>query len=137
VAGSSGTPTTGAPTGTPGGGGTDPIGTPEEEPGECSEPGSCEGTLPSLEGGTPLDDSLQAAFDAVLSAPIVSASVDAVDAWPEASGSCPSFGDFEMYARTLNVGASLCEVWESMAPVLSAVMFAIWSWVGIRVLLSA
>jgi hypothetical protein len=136
VAGSSGGSTTGDPTSAPGTG-SDPVGTPEPQPGECDEPGSCEGTLPSLEGGTPLEDSLTMAFDAVLTAPIVGAAVAAVDSWPTVGGSCPTFGDFEMYGESLNLGESLCGLWAEIAPIIGALMLAMWTWIAIRILLSA
>lgn len=127
--GASGTDTQGS-----GNGGQDEF-EEEPEPGECSEPGSCEGELPDLEEAPDYGESTSDYLAAVQATPIVAAVTSLATSFPV--GVCPTPTlelDYLDASYTMTIH---CDLWDEWSVVLSGVMLAIFVFIGGRILLSA
>lgn len=109
-----------------------------EEPGAgpCEEPGSCPGVLPTLEEADSFADSTSAFLAGVEASPIVAAISGLGASMP--AGECPAPEVTLPYLAdvTLVLDAH-CDLWDSIAGVLAAVMLAVWVFIGARIFLSA
>lgn len=125
--------------------GTDPSGVgnggqddfPEEDgPGECSEPGACEGTVPEVEPGTDYDETASGAWARIAAAPIVAAVLGLGGTLPE--GECPMPEVTLAYLNNQTIVLEQhCTLWEEWSFILSGVMLAVFVFIGAKILMSA
>lgn len=125
----SGTPTSGT-----GSTGTSDEG--DEEGGECSEPGSCEGVLPVLGETETVAEATQAFLGAVEGSPLIAAAMSIGTSIPEGECPAPSITIEYLGDMTLTLDAH-CGIWDEVAGVLSALMLAVFVFLGVRIVLSA
>lgn len=107
-----------------------------EEPGECTEVGSCPGNIPELGEAETIAESTGTFMGAVNSAPIVQAITGLATSMP--AGVCPAPQVTLAYLNnaTFTLDAH-CALWENIAGVLTFVMLAVWVFIGARIILSA
>lgn len=110
---------------------------PAEEGDEpCMEVGSCPGAVPELGDATSFADATSAFMAGVESAPLVAAAAGLGASLP--AGECPAPSTTLEYIGGLELTLDAhCGLWDEIATVLSAVMLAVWVFVGARILLSA
>lgn len=119
-------------TGGSGGGGDNVGGVGEPDP---DEEESEELTPPEL--GQPdceIGECAGAFYNRVAAAPIV-ASISGVGA-SIPGGTCPSY-TLEMFGEEYSLSEPMCEIWDTLSAILSALFLAIYAWVATRIVLSA
>lgn len=95
-----------------------------------------EGSLPDTDLTTECDfnECTQEFFTRVQAAPLL-ASVSGVGA-AVPSGSCPTY-NLEAFAETFSLSEPMCDIWDTVSPLLSGVFLILWGWVATRIVLSA
>jgi len=117
-------------------------GTPEGEEDGDGTAGTCSGPncalIPSeLAEVETFEETATGAWSTMQAAPIVAAMSSIGTSWP--SGSCP-MGTIDLgdYGGSQNLGSIACDMWaDNIAPVLSLVMLAFWSFLGMRIIFEA
>lgn len=105
--------------------------------GECPEGETCDGSLPNAgEFGEvcTFGQCASAFYNRVKAAPLLSAVTGAGAAMP--SGACPNW-TLEAFSEDYSLSAPMCDLWDSVSGVLSAIFLVIWAWVATRIVLSA
>lgn len=118
-------------TSTPQGG--DPLGDEESGEEECADE-SCSGTLPGANEELDSFAALTQGFmNRVGDAPLLAS----VSSWGASlpAGVCPA-PEFELFDREMSFSV-MCDIWESLAPMLSAAFLVMWGVLGARIVLSA
>jgi hypothetical protein len=71
----------------------------------------------------------------VKASPLVSTISNIGGSWPD--GQCPA-GSVDLFGHSYSFGVWACDLWSSsIAPILSLVMYALWGFVGLKILMSA
>lgn len=128
----------GANVGSAGGtsGGTSGGSTPNAANGDCGASGvNCPGdsTVPTLPDEPTIGQSTQTYATSLSQVPIVAAVAGIAGAVP--AGECPT-ATFSLFGHEFVMDAQ-CTLWADLTPVLSAVFLAMWSFCGVRILMSA
>lgn len=105
-----------------------------EDGGACPDGGNCSGELGEMTEVDSFGELTQAFMDRVAAAPVVASVSNLGDALP--AGSCPEL-EMELFGQTLSFSAPMCTIWNSIAPILSAVMLVAWGLLAARIVLSA
>lgn len=129
VAGSGRDPTdTGGGTG----GGTNVGGVGSPDPDDDEEG---EFTSPELqEVGCDYEGCTEEYYTRISAAPIVAAIASVGSSIP--TGSCPSY-TLEAFGEEYSLSAPMCDIWDSLSSILSALFLVVWAWVATRIVLSA
>lgn len=107
------------------------------EGGECPEGATCDGSLPDageFEEVCTVQECTQAFFNRVKAAPLFAGVLGVGASIP--AGACPTW-NVEIFDDSFSLSAPMCDVWENIAPLLSAAFLFIWGWIATRIVLSA
>lgn len=101
----------------------------------CPE-GDCTGVGEGAEMGEvcTFQECTQEFFNRVKAAPLVEGVLTAGASMP--TGSCPNW-TLEAFNEDYLLSAPMCEIWDEVSPLLSAIFLVIWAWVATRIVLSA
>lgn len=105
--------------------------------GECPEGQTCDGSLPG--GGTfdevcTFGECASAFYARIQNAPIVQSVIGVGASFPD--GACPNW-TLEAFQEDYLLSGPMCDIWEEVSPVLSAMFLLIWGWIATRIVLSA
>jgi hypothetical protein len=96
---------------------------------------TADGTVPTLSTQPTAGSSLNTYFAALSSVPIVAAFSGIGSAWSGISASCPTWS-LSMFSHTYTIDAH-CSMIEGMGSALAAIMLAIYTLIGFRIVMSA
>lgn len=105
-----------------------------DDEGACPEGEDCSVTGPELGEVCTFGECAADFYDRVTSAPLVAAVLGVGAAMP--SGTCPNW-TLSAFESDYSLSAPMCDIWEQVSPVLSAIFLVIWAWVATRIVLSA
>lgn len=100
----------------------------------CPEGGDCSGTLGELGEVDSFGDVTQGFMDRVAAAPLIDAVSNLGDDLP--AGACPNW-NIEVFDQTISLSAPMCDIWSTIAPILSGVMLVAWGLLAARIVLTA
>lgn len=100
--------------------------------GECEAEEGC--SNPELEEVCEFGECAQSFYNRIKAAPLVAGVLEAGAAMP--AGSCPNWS-LAAFESDYSLSAPMCEIWDQVSPLLSAVFLVIWGWVATRIVLSA
>lgn len=103
-----------------------------DEDGVCEEGEDCNN--PELGEVCTFGDCAATFYNRIKAAPLVAGVLSAGAAMP--AGSCPNWS-LAAFESDYSLSAPMCEIWDQISPLLSAVFLVIWGWVATRIVLSA
>lgn len=105
--------------------------------GECPEGATCDGSLPNggeFEEVCTFGECASDFFARVQAAPLVASVLGVGAGFP--AGSCPNW-TLPAFGEDYLLSGPMCDIWDQVSPLLSAMFLIIWAWVATRIVLSA